>query len=193
MPWGDCSKPAPKPEDLTPYRSFFQAPLRFNQEQTALVFAPHWLQAASRGAEPGHRQQLGEQVVQLEQQGQRDVVGKLRCALAMLTMTRSASLEQAAELFSMHPRTLNRRLADKGYTFRGLAEEVRYDLARQFLENTGLSISRIAAVLGYAEASAFTRAFRRWSGFSPTVWQEQRAAKSPLPEKYGPDAPPGGA
>ena len=97
-------------------------------------------------------------------------------------MTRNATLEQAAELFSMHPRTLNRRLADKGCTFRGLAEEVRYDLARQFLENTGMPISQIAAALGYAETSAFTRAFRRWSGFSPTVWQEQIGKKPPLPE-----------
>lgn len=179
-----------QPEDLGPYRNFFQAPLRFDQEQTALVFAPHWLHAASRGADPRQRQQFGEQIAQVEQLGQRDVVGKLRCALATLTMTRSASLEQAAELFSMHPRTLNRRLADKGCTFRGLAEELRYDLARQFLENSSLPISQIAAVLGYAETSAFTRAFRRWSGFSPTVWQEQMQTRSPLPKEYGTDAPP---
>ncbi|EKO41212.1 MAG: DNA-binding domain-containing protein, AraC-type [Solidesulfovibrio magneticus str. Maddingley MBC34] len=172
-----------QPQDPAPYRSFFQAPLRFDQEQTALVFAPHWLHATLRGADPLQRQQFGEQIKQLVQQGQRDVVGKLRCALAALTMTRSATLEQAAELFSMHPRTLNRRLAEKGCTFRGLAEEVRYDLARQFLENTGMPISQIAAVLGYAETSAFTRAFRRWSGFSPTVWQEQMKTMSPLPTK----------
>lgn len=179
-----------QPEDLGPYRKFFQAPLHFDQEQTALVFAPHWLQAASIGADTQQQQQFGEQIAQLEQQAQRDVVGRLRCALATLIMTQSASLEQAAELFSMHPRTLNRRLAERGCTFRGLAEGVRYDLARQFLENTSMPISQIAAVLGYAETSAFTRAFRRWSGFSPTAWQEQMETKSSLPEKYGPDAPP---
>jgi hypothetical protein len=68
-------------------------------------------------------------------------------------------------------RTLNRRLAACGTTFQTLVEEARFGLARQLLEDTDLPLAQIAATLGYADASAFSRAFRRWSGTAPSRWR----------------------
>jgi AraC-like DNA-binding protein len=76
-----------------------------------------------------------------------------------------------AQLFALPRRTLNRRLEEQGYTFQGLVNEVRYEIARQLLEDTRMSMGQIAAALDYGDASAFTRAFRRWSGQTPTAWR----------------------
>jgi AraC-like DNA-binding protein len=48
---------------------------------------------------------------------------------------------------------------------------VRYEIARQLLEGTRLPLAEIAATLGYSDPSAFTRAFRRWSGHAPAAWR----------------------
>ncbi|KHK02437.1 AraC family transcriptional regulator [Desulfovibrio sp. TomC] len=161
------------PADVEPYRRFFQAPLRFDQEQPGVAFPAKWLDHKLPGADPQQIKLVTDRIAALDRLEQRDLVGRLRGALPPLLMTRGASLERTAELFSLHPRTLNRRLAEAGCTFQGLVEEVRSVLACQLLGNTAMSVSQIAAALQYAETSAFTRAFRRWTGLSPTAWQAQ--------------------
>ena len=161
------------PDDIRPYRRFFQAPLRFDMEQTALVFPAQWLDRAVTGADPLLRQQFEQRIAALENLDPRDLVGQLRCVLRTLLITHRSSLDQVAQLFLMHRRTLNRRLEKQNYTFQRLVNEVRYEIARQLLDNTHLDMSQIAATLDYADASAFTRAFRRWSGTTPTAWRSR--------------------
>ena len=62
------------------------------------------------------------------------------------------------------PRTLNGRLSAEGTRFRTAANEIRFEIARKLLADTTFSFGQVAAVLDYSKASAFTRAFRRWSG-----------------------------
>jgi AraC-like DNA-binding protein len=64
----------------------------------------------------------------------------------------------------------------EGVTFSEVLESLRGDLARQYLSDPDLSISRIAWLLGYQEVSAFTHAFKRWSGKTP---REARAQQTP--------------
>ena len=72
-------------------------------------------------------------------------------------------------------RTLARRLAAEGVTFTGILEEMRRDLARRYLGDTSLSVSQIAWLLGFQEISAFTGAFKRWTGATPTQVRMQSA------------------
>jgi AraC-like DNA-binding protein len=62
-------------------------------------------------------------------------------------------------------------VATAGY--RAITNEIRFEIARQLLQDTQASLAQIAAALGYSEASAFTRAFRRWSGRTPTAWRTE--------------------
>jgi AraC-like DNA-binding protein len=85
---------------------------------------------------------------------------------------------QAAEVsrrLGTTQRTLARRLAEEGITFSGVLEALRSDLARRYLADRDLSISEIAWLLGYQEVSAFTHAFRRWSGQAPRDLRAQTA------------------
>ncbi len=72
-----------------------------------------------------------------------------------------------ATQLGLSQRTAARRLASEGVTFSEVLERLRVDLARQYLSEADLSISRIAWLLGYQEVSAFTHAFRRWTGKTP--------------------------
>jgi AraC-like DNA-binding protein len=74
---------------------------------------------------------------------------------------------QIAAKLGLSQRTAARRLALEGVTFSAVLEVLRRDLARQYLSHADLSISRIAWLLGYQEVSAFTHAYKRWSGKTP--------------------------
>jgi AraC-like DNA-binding protein len=161
------------PIDPAPYRRFFRAPLRFDADQTAVVFAASWLEHRLDGSDPELRRVLQTQVNALEARGNGDVVVQLRRVLRTLLVSGSGSAEQVAQLFSMHRRTLNRRLKARDTTFHALVEETRFDIARHFLDSTQLPIVEIASTLDYADASAFTRAFRRWSGTTPGAWRDR--------------------
>jgi AraC-like DNA-binding protein len=83
---------------------------------------------------------------------------------------------QIAGKLGLSQRTSARRLAFEGVTFSQVLGALRDDLARQYLSDPDLSISRIAWLLGYQEVSAFTHAFKRWSGKTPREARAQRSA-----------------
>jgi AraC-like DNA-binding protein len=73
-----------------------------------------------------------------------------------------------ARALAVSGRTLNRRLADEGTSFRGLLDEVRQEFACALLQDRSLSVGDVAFFLQYSEPAAFHRAFRRWTGQAPS-------------------------
>ena len=64
-------------------------------------------------------------------------------------------------------RTIQRKLAQEGTSFKDLVEDVRKNLALEYLRSTVLSVEEIALRLGYSDAPSFSHAFKRWTGSSP--------------------------
>jgi AraC-like DNA-binding protein len=91
----------------------------------------------------------------------------------------SLSQDDVAAQLHMSPRTLHRRLDEEGSSFRTIKEALRRDLALSRLTKTGHSIARVAADLGYADTSAFYRAFTGWTGMSPERYRRQLAGGLP--------------
>lgn len=83
------------------------------------------------------------------------------------------SIDQAATALHTSARSLRRRLATEGCGYRSLVEEVRRSLAEQYLR-VGMTVEATARRLGYSETAAFTHAFTRWTGSSPTQWAGSR-------------------
>jgi AraC-like DNA-binding protein len=81
------------------------------------------------------------------------------------------SLEDLAANFNTSARTLQRRLQEEGITYQQLAESVRKSLALHYLQSGSYPIKEISYILGYNELSAFTRAFKRWTGSSPAKFK----------------------
>lgn len=82
------------------------------------------------------------------------------------------SLEELAANFNVSARTLQRRLQEEGLNYQQLAESVRKSLALHYLASGNYPVKEISYILGYNELSAFTRAFKRWTGRSPANYQK---------------------
>jgi len=134
-----------RPEDVGPYRHLFRAPLAFNAEQYALVFASDCLEHQLPGDDPMLRQLLQQQIDTLEARYGDDLPSQVRTMLQSGLLTGHARADQIAALFSVHSRTLHRRLSAFGTTFHALAEEVRFELAQQMLDTSTLDVRQNSA------------------------------------------------
>ena len=136
-----------------------------------MVFAEHWLNRNVSETSPELLRLLQQEVDKLEVREGDSFVEQVRTVLRTTLVSGHASADQVAELFSIHRRTLNRRLNAYGVGVHELVDEISFEIARQLLEDSTLEIIQIALLLGYSNASAFTRAFRRWSGTTPARWR----------------------
>ncbi len=165
-----------EPAQLQPFRMCFRTTLSFDAEDYSLRFASTWLQRRVAQADPALRRVLQKEINAIEARYEHDFPEQVRSVLRTALLTGNSRSDQLAALFSMHSSTLARRLKPYGVGFRELVDECRYEVAREMLANSGLDVSQIAAMLDYADASAFTRAFRRWSGIAPARWRALQAA-----------------
>jgi AraC-like DNA-binding protein len=77
----------------------------------------------------------------------------------------------AGKLLGMHARTLQRRLAEEGTSFRDVIDGVRKDLAEGYVADRALTLDEVALLLGFSDKSAFHRAFVRWTGETPAAFR----------------------
>ena len=167
--------PRGQPADTEPYRRHFRAPVRFDQEMAALVFPSRCLELRIAGADPLLRAMLEERIKQLKGAQGSEFSDDIRRLLRMRLTSNHHSADDIADLLAMHRRTLSRRLQGSGIGYRAITNEIRFEIARQLLGDTEVPLAQIAAALDYSEASAFTRAFRRWSGETPTAWRARHS------------------
>lgn len=97
-----------------------------------------------------------------------------RCILNMVRPS-FPTIEQVAAQFNMSVRSLQRKLKAEGQTFQDLVETLRQDAAKNYLRNEDLTIGEVGFLLGYAEPSAFVRAFKRWTGVAPGTYRRVNA------------------
>jgi AraC-like DNA-binding protein len=167
----EVTLPRPRPRNARHYNSFFDVPVRFGAEYSLITFSARWLNEPVRDASPMVRQLVESHIEALGAERAGSFEAQLRRMLRTLVLAQKCSLSSLGRLFRMPPRSLNRRLEREEINFRVLADEARRDVARHLLGETSLAITQVATMLGYSEASAFSRAFRRWSGEAPTVWR----------------------
>jgi AraC-like DNA-binding protein len=159
------------PEDVTPYTSFFQAPVIFEAEEDSLLFPEHWLHHPLPNPDMDQHELIVKRLLGIESSIGIELLEELRSVMRPLIVSQTCTVTQVARIFSMHPRTLNRRLKALGTSFRQLVGDLRYDIAKHLLSDDDMSMIKISNTLGYANASEFTRAFKRWSGKTPTTWR----------------------
>lgn len=163
------------PEHVESYQRRFGTRVRFGAEDNALLFSASWLDRPVVSADAQTHYALIQLVEILDRRVSGDLVAHLRHTLRKLLSRdvgeQALLLDQVLREYPLHRRTLNRRLRERDSSFKALLGEARYDIARQLLRDTNLTSLRIAGMLGYADSTAFTRAFRRWSGTTPAAWR----------------------
>jgi AraC-like DNA-binding protein len=103
---------------------------------------------------------------------------RARAVIAAELPGREPSLAGVARRLGTSARTLQRRLESAGTTFAAVVDSVRRERAEAFLRVPDVSISEVSWLVGFAEQSAFTRAFRRWTGQAPTAWRRAAARRT---------------
>src|SRR5262249_32185434 len=119
---------------------------------------------------------LGEEVLARRAANRSSFRSQVENAMVPLLPHGTVRAGEIAKDLGVSQRTLARRLAVEGVTFSEVLEGLRSDLARQYLADEGLTISQVAWLLGYQEISAFTHAFKRWTGMTPREARTVREA-----------------
>ena len=105
--------------------------------------------------------------------GSRDLAASLRVVLPAYLPDGSPTIQQAANLAGTSVRTLQRRLDEEDVTYSQLLEDLRHDLAIYLMRDSDRDISAVSRELGYRDPAIFTRAFRRWTGQTPSQYRRK--------------------
>lgn len=171
--------PRSQPGDAGQWHRFLGKAITFGNGHAGILIPSSLLQHKLPDADPRERQRLEEWMADYMIANWPDMKSRLEREIRVRLMTgQSISRESLASWFALSPRTLNRRLTTEGASFHGVAMEARRCLATQLLEDTKLTINEIALTLGYSEHSAFSRAFRSWTGLSAYEWRALPAPDS---------------
>ncbi|MDD9893182.1 MAG: AraC family transcriptional regulator [Gammaproteobacteria bacterium] len=165
-----------KPSNLADYEAWFGCPVSFERKETRVAVHPSALAIPLRSADTAliHilQQQADALLAELPQQD------KAHCMAVRKHITEQLregepSAETTAEAMFITSRTLHRKLAAEGSSFRELLQETRQQLAQDYLRDRRLQLSEITQLLGYSEQSALSRAFKGWTGLTPAQYRKQ--------------------
>ncbi len=160
-----------EPRDIEPYRRTFRVPVGFGQPVNALEYAradlDRPLPAGNAELARANDEVLVRYLARLEQS---QTATRVQRALLDALPGGVPSKPAIARALGMSARTLQRQLAAEGTSFTVIVDEARIALARTYVAEGRLSVTEIAFVLGFADTSTFSRAFKRWTGRSPRAY-----------------------
>ncbi|MCB2188788.1 MAG: AraC family transcriptional regulator [Deltaproteobacteria bacterium] len=166
------------PEHAALYPEYWRAPVRFRQPRNLVRMDRAVLERPILLANAQIMQTCQEQCHQLlANLRQSDELVELIRRLIIGRPGDFPGAEQTARRLGLSPRTLRRRLRDRGTNYQALLDEVRAELALGYLTATNLSMDEIAGLVGFAETTTFRRTFKKWRGKSAA--QVRRAARDP--------------
>ncbi len=167
----DLAQPRPAHEEV--YRRFFRCPVRFDAGGNRMTFESHWLGVRL----PGHdritcglvQAQLNTLLVQPV--GRHDLVESVANRLRF-GVEAGPRQKELASMVNVSERTLRRRLGQQETTYRTLRDSTLFERAQDLLGNSDMTVAQVAELVGYSDARAFRRAFKRWSGMLPKAYRE---------------------
>jgi len=165
-----ASRPPASPR---PVEKFFHAPLRFDSDESAVVFETRWLDERLPPVDPLVRQQVEGEARARRAEILSDLPATVRRILRKQLIIGDCSMDQIATMLRIHRRTLDRHLQEHGVQYGELLESVKEDVARQLLRDTQLQVQQIAEALHFSSAANFATAFRRWAAMTPSEYRRR--------------------
>ena len=163
-----------RPRSVASHRRAFGPHLHFAQERNAVWIDPACLDTPLSGRSlPTHA--MLKKLLISRVDGAQAVASKVEGTMRALMPFADCHRAQVARVTHLSERTLQRRLAEAGTSFQDLRDRVRADIALKYLRQSSLPAAQIAEILGYSEPAAFTRAFRRQHGLTPS--EARRSAR----------------
>ncbi|MBN7769854.1 AraC family transcriptional regulator [Marinobacter daepoensis] len=160
---------SPEPNHFHRFRRLINVPVEFGATEDALVIPASQLTLPVRFSNDQLAMTSREQCETALRQLKEDTGFASRVRRVIETSHPfPPKLARVASTLFVSERTLKRRLQEEGANFQALVDKVRLERARELLASTAMNLSQIADTLGYADAANFTRAFKRWTGLSPS-------------------------
>lgn len=159
----------PRTEKSTEYKRVFGAPVEFGKPVNRLIFSASFLDKPVRSAQPRLFAVIEEHLQQVikNQDHESDLVNQVSNLVARELSNGVPTIDWISEQLIMTKRTLQRRLTEKGVGFSEIVDDVRRNMAVQYVEKSDISLTEISFLLGYSHLSAFCRSFKRWTGATP--------------------------
>lgn len=168
-------RPSPGPEHEEAYAVRWQCPVQFDAEEDSVTFAQSLLATRLRQPDPLLRKTLEahalSQLALLDTDT--DLTSKVKQSIQKQLADGITRQDMVAEDLGMTSRTLQRKLSQEGVSYQKLLDEVRQQMAEDYLQNTGMSIPDIALRLGYSETTSFHRKFKAATGKTPGDFRRQ--------------------
>lgn len=168
-----------EPDDTETYQRVIGSPIFFSRHSNCLIFSANILKKVKANADPRLFEILRNDLDRLfnhmtsETDSRLELVAEVQTEIAQQICRGVPSIEQVSEQLNVSTRTLQRHLAEKGYTFKDIVDSTRKEMAINYLESSPYSLIDIAFLLGYSEMGTFSRAFRRWTNMTPTAYRKQ--------------------
>ncbi len=168
------------------YERAFETRVLFGRDRNEFVFDGAWLDGTPMLANEiaySTLRDLGKS--QLAEFEEVMGVGGRVIKVLLQNLPGMPSLEQAAEILNMSPRTLRRRLEEEDTSYRQLCDDLRMKMAVRYLRDTQLTVEQIADALGFSDAANFRHAFHRWTSTSPNRFRDlRRVSGMPVDGEY---------
>ena len=169
----------PPPPHVDQYPELFRVPVQFNAKRNALQIDLVW-DSPDTEFEPGNAYAFGvftrhadEMLAKL--QADTSIRAQIEAQILPKLHEGTISMDKVAKDLAMSRQTLYRRLKKENVTFAEIHDGLRQRMATQYLEGQKVTVNETAYLLGFSEASSFVRAFKRWTGLSPTAYLNRAA------------------
>jgi len=162
----------PRPPHADAYDDLFRVPVTFGAARNALRIAPEWLTTEFEGASGYVFGLFAEKADALlaRLEADRSMRGRVEAALMPILHQGDHSVERIAAGLGMSRQTLYRRLKAEGTSFAEVLDRLRHRMAADYLTARKVSVNQAAYLVGFSEPSSFVRAFRRWTGMTPSAF-----------------------
>ena len=164
------------PRDPAPFSRFFEAPIDYAQPAGSLLFNAATLDDAVRDSNPEYVDILTPLLEEAAAGARADFLSAVKLIIRSQIGASALSRDSICRALGLNARTLARRLESCGVSYSSLVDEARFEAAQSLLMKDK-RIAEIAAILGFAEQSAFTRAFKAWSGATPARWRAEKSGR----------------
>ena len=169
----------PPPADTSYYFLYFRCAVEFNAENNSLHIDK---EQAGKRLSGSNKQlaQLNDHIVvrYLASQSKGDIINRVKTAILEKLGEGSVTESTIAEELHMSTRNLNRKLGAQNTSFKALLLEIRSELASQYINDATLTLTEISYLLGFSEISSFSRAYKRWTGHSPSDARRERPERA---------------
>ena len=161
-----------KPDYFFRYEEFFNCPIEFDCARNEIWFAPQLLALPSKYANYEAFVICSRQCQRaLDALTEKDILIRTLKQYLDSQQTAFPKLDEAAQALGYNRRALRRKLENIGCSFRSLVTEIKSEQAQLLLQKPDLSIDQVSELLGYTEATNFRRAYRSWTGTSPSEYR----------------------